>query len=589
MNTPQSFYQQRLENFRKKLKEVTRTLRISSFIRLCWFFLVAFSIYFFYPSVQYILISVGVGIAGFLFLITRHNQINYQKKKTSALVKINERELNVLDGNVDQLPSGEEYVDPIHAYSHDIDLFGKCSFFQYLNRTNTPESKDILAFLLSENKTDHIAIKQEAIKELSEKKEWRQDYSATASLLKAEIKVQTVLTWLQNYRSFLPGWIGKFTLAFSIASLLVITACILELISMSFLTIWFFIGLGNTGIYLKKITVVYNHAGKAKELFNQYYQLVESIEQTTFKSELLKEKQTQLLNKTVKASQTLKRFFKILDALDQRNNMIYGIFGNAFLLWDIKQVSHIEKWIALHKNDVEIWFECVNFIDAYNSLGNFAFNHPTFVFPKITNNSEVINAQDLGHPLLSPVKRVDNNIIIKNKEFFIITGANMAGKSTFLRTVALQIVMSNVGLPVCATSCTYSPTKLITSMRTSDSLSDDSSYFFSELTQLKHIVDVLEKDNYFIILDEILKGTNSKDKAEGSKKFVEKLVRTQATGIIATHDLSLCKIAEEIPVVKNKYFDAQIINDELYFDYKFKEGICQNMNASFLLSKMGIV
>lgn len=184
---------------------------------------------------------------------------------------------------------------------------------------------------------------------------------------------------------------------------------------------------------------------------------------------------------------------------------------------------------------------------------------------------------------------MDNDFEIKNKQFFIITGANMAGKSTFLRTVSLHIVMANVGLPVCATASVYSPVKLITSMRTSDSLTDDSSYFFSELTRLKYIVDAIKQDNYFIILDEILKGTNSTDKAIGSRKFVEKLVASHATGIIATHDLSLCEIEEHLSEVKNHYFDAQIIDDELYFDYTFKKGICQNMNASFLLKKMEIV
>ena len=165
----------------------------------------------------------------------------------------------------------------------------------------------------------------------------------------------------------------------------------------------------------------------------------------------------------------------------------------------------------------------------------------------------------------------------------------MAGKSTFLRTVSLHIVMANVGLPVCATTSDYYPIKLITSMRTTDNLTDDSSYFFSELTRLKYIVDAMKSDTYFIILDEILKGTNSKDKAEGSHKFIQKLVATNATGIIATHDLSLCTIEDELKAVKNYYFDAEIVNDELYFDYKFKKGICQNMNASFLLKKMEIV
>ncbi len=195
----------------------------------------------------------------------------------------------------------------------------------------------------------------------------------------------------------------------------------------------------------------------------------------------------------------------------------------------------------------------------------------------------------MGHPLLKKPKRIDSDLMIDNKQFFIITGANMAGKSTFLRTVSLHIVMANVGLPVCAKASQYTPIKLITSMRTNDSLDDESSYFFAELKRLKYIVDAIKNEPYFIVLDEILKGTNSTDKAIGSKKFVEKLVASNATGIIATHDLSLCVIEKEHEEVKNYYFDAEIINDELYFDYTLKVGICKNMNASFLLKKMDIV
>ncbi|MDR9458426.1 MAG: DNA mismatch repair protein MutS, partial [Salegentibacter sp.] len=234
-------------------------------------------------------------------------------------------------------------------------------------------------------------------------------------------------------------------------------------------------------------------------------------------------------------------------------------------------------------------FEVIETIDALNSLGNFSFNHSNYVFPEINAEENGISAKALAHPLLDPEKRMANDFSINNEEFFIITGANMAGKSTFLRTVSLQILMSNIGLPVCAESCRYSPIKLITSMRTSDSLSDDESYFFSELKRLKFIVDEIKTDRYFIILDEILKGTNSSDKAIGSKKFIRKLVGSKSTGIIATHDLSLCEITAELPQVKNHYFDAEIVNDELFFDYKFKDGVCQNMNASFLLRKMEIV
>ena len=290
-----------------------------------------------------------------------------------------------------------------------------------------------------------------------------------------------------------------------------------------------------------------------------------------------------------KASVIFKEYSKLLDALDQRNNIIIAVLGNGFFLRDLYQVYKIEKWIATYKDKVEQWFKVIAFFDAQNSLANFAFNHPNYVFPEIKTNSNVIKATNLGHTLLKETQRIDNDFIIKNQQFFIITGANMAGKSTFLRTVSLSIVMANVGLPVCAEHFEYSPIKLITSMRTSDSLVEDESYFFSELKRLKFIVDEIENDDYFIILDEILKGTNSTDKAIGSKKFVQKLVASNSTGIIATHDLSLCEIEKELNEVENYYFDAEIINDELNFDYQLKDGICKNMNASFLLKKMKIV
>jgi DNA mismatch repair ATPase MutS len=249
----------------------------------------------------------------------------------------------------------------------------------------------------------------------------------------------------------------------------------------------------------------------------------------------------------------------------------------------------IEQWMGDYLEKVDSWFEVIAFFDAQNSLANFNFNHPDFTFPKIVDYKTTLKGKDLGHPLISEKKRITSSVTINNEEFFIITGANMAGKSTFLRTVSLSIVMANIGLPVCATDFEYAPIKLITSMRTTDSLTEDESYFFSELKRLKYIVDTISKDNYFIILDEILKGTNSIDKAIGSRKFVQKLVGSNSTGIIATHDLSLCEITKELPEVKNYFFDAEIINDELHFDYTLKTGICKNMNASFLLKKMEII
>lgn len=590
MNNPHNFYTSQIGHYKSYLSKAAQKLAFSSLLRLVVFLAMAYLVYYFFGNVTVIVGVLVLGIASFLFLVSRHSDLKYERDKYRELIRINETELQVLERKFQELPDGSEFEDPLHPYSQDIDLFGRASFFQYLNRTALVEGKQELARHFLSNDITNIEHRQEAVKELSEKADWRQNFAALATLVKTETRTGTILNWLRNYKPFVPKMMRWLPLLFSGVSGLVLAAFFFDLIGGIELALWFFTGLLITGIFLKRVNLLSGSVDKVQETFHQYYQLLALIEDTKFSSELLKSKKELIASEKDKASQILKKFSKTIDALDQRNNMIFGVFGNGFLLWDLRQSYKLEKWIKENGSKVEQWFRVIEFMDAFNSLGNFAFNHPQYVFPEIKEFDPFITrAEQLAHPLLDPDKRVANDFNIEKEQFFIITGANMAGKSTFLRTVSLQILMSNMGLPVCAETCTYSPIKLITSMRTTDSLTDDESYFFSELKRLKYIVDEIKNDRYFIILDEILKGTNSTDKAIGSRKFIEKLVRSNSTGIIATHDLSLCEVTNELPQVKNYYFDAEIINDELNFDYRFKNGICQNMNASFLLKKMEIV
>jgi hypothetical protein len=459
-----------------------------------------------------------------------------------------------------------------------------------MNRTALKEGAQKLSANLLSNDITNIKERQDAIKELADLPKWRQNYVAVAQGVEIEHSADSIILWLKDYNPFLGKTQLALTIGFSIVSLVILGLGIAEIIPVTTIGYWLLVGLGITGIYWKKIDTVAHHTGRAKDTFRQYALLLEAIETTTFNSELLKEKQKLIRSEDQKASEIFSKFSKALDALDNRNNLISLVLGNGYLLLDIRNSYNVEKWISKYGHKVDDWFEVVTFFDAFNSFGNYAFNHQKFTYPVLTDEPVTILAEGLGHPLLNADKRVDSDLELKEEQFFIVTGANMAGKSTFLRTVALHIVMANVGLPICARQSKYKPIKLITSMRTTDSLTDDSSYFFSELTRLKFVVDTIENDkNYFVILDEILKGTNSTDKAIGSRKFVEKLVKQHATGIIATHDLSLTEIETELEAVKNYYFDAEIINDELFFDYKLKQGVCQNMNASFLLKKMEII
>ena len=583
------YYNQQLETHQKEVSKLYKSMTALSTFRLLVFLATAFGVYLFFQQWQVAVIIGVVGLSVFLFLLLKYTNIKQQRELAKALVFINEEEIKIASGNFHDREEGLQFQDPHHFYSLDIDLFGRGSFFQFINRTSIKEGAQKLANELKANNTRDIISRQKAIKELSNKPEWRQRFQATSSLIKTETPAKKIIDWLKQHQSFMPKVMQWMPLVFSLLSLTLFGLILLKVIDASFLGYWLLIGLSITGRYLKKINDLSQNTDKVKDTFRQYAQLLNQIENETFTSELLTAKQEQIQSENKKASTIFAEFSKALDALDNRSNFISAIFGNGLFLTDIKNSYKVEQWLKDYHNKVEDWFEVVSFFDAYNTLGNYVFNHPQYVFPEIIESKVAINTKGLGHPLLKEAKRIDNDIHIDHQQFFIVTGANMAGKSTFLRTISLHIVMANVGLPVCAESSVYSPVKLITSMRTSDSLTDDSSYFFSELTRLKFIVDEIQKEPYFIILDEILKGTNSTDKAIGSRKFVEKLVASNATGIIATHDLSLCEIEQELDAVKNYYFDAEIINDELHFDYTFKKGICQNMNASFLLKKMEII
>lgn len=583
------FYKKRVEAHQELLGKVKHRLAISSAVRLILFVIATTLVYLVFGDTKLVLGIIIVAIGLFLYLVTRHMDLLYKRDKFLALIKINETEVKVLERNFHHLPDGSEYKNPTHYFAQDIDLFGKGSFYQYSNRTALNQGSDMLVEMLLSNNIDNIESKQQAVNELAKMPDWRQEFSAIANLVKTDTTTKTIVSWLKGYKVYVPNAMRFLPNVFTLVSVILIGGYLLGVLPGYPIIILLLVGLLISGFYLKKTAKLASDANRVQSTFQQYQKLILKIEEEEFTAELLREKKNSVVSKEQLASKILKEFSQILSALDQRNNMFFALLGNGFFLWDLRQAYRIEQWIDKHGPKVENWFHTIAFFDAYNSLGNFAYNHPSYTYPVLVKNKLVLKAVKASHPLLNPTKAVPNDIKILKEQFFIVTGANMAGKSTFLRTVSLQIVMANIGLPVCASEAEYSPIKLITSMRTTDSLTDDESYFFSELKRLKFIVDEIQRDQYFIVLDEILKGTNSVDKAIGSRKFVERLVASKSTGIIATHDLSLCEAAEELPQIMNYYFDAEIINNELHFDYTFKTGICKNMNASFLLKKMEIV
>lgn len=587
--TPIEFYASQKEQFQAQRSTVIKRQRLFRMIRLTVFLLICAVVYFTWGNWMFVGASIGLGAILFTFLVFQSSDLTKKRVYLEALISINETEIEVNAGNWHHLYDGNEFKLDDHAFSQDLDLFGRASFFQYLNRSVLTRGRENVAKMLASNDCENIISKQEAIKELGQKVEWRQDFSAQGSLIKSTVSESSIVSWFANYSPFTNRYSPLFVWVVSVVSLIVIVLYCIDIIQWPHLLMWFVIGASLIARWLKNISKLANDLSQVQNTFEHYHILLDRIESETFESQQLVHWQSKIHQKDKKASVIFKEFSNLLSALDQRNNIIVSIPANGFFLRDLWISFKIERWIQENASKIEEWFNVISDFDALNSFGNYAYNHPQNSYPKILSEGKQIEAAALGHPLLKSEGRIDNDFTMANREFFIVTGANMAGKSTFLRTVGLSIVLANNGLPVCAKSFAYTPIKLISSMRTTDSLSDNESYFFSELKRLKYIIDIIEKEEHFIILDEILKGTNSKDKAKGSQQFVEKLVRTGSTGIIATHDLSLCELEAQLPQVKNYYFDAEIVNDELYFDYRLKLGVCQNMNASFLLKKMGIV
>jgi hypothetical protein len=478
MTNPLEFYTNtRAELEKEAIVLKTKSARLSTF-RLVVFLGISFLIYSFLGVYPLVFIIAFFGASFFAFLISKQNTLKRKRSIAAEKIKINTTEIRVLNRDFHHLETGETFINPAHFYSNDIDLFGKGSFFQYLNRTKTNDGKVFLANTLTENKTTSILEKQKALKELSNKVIWRQHFTTLASLISVKNTSNAIVNWIASYAAVLPKYLRKIQLVFSVISFVLIALFSFGYASFTYILIWFFIGLFITGRFFKKTQNLYTEADNVREIFQQYYPLLNEIESTVFTSKILKEKQQIITSEDKKAGVIFKEFARILDAFDQRNNIVISVIGNGLFLSEIYNASKVEKWISRYQHLVEKWFHVVAFFDAENSLANFHFNHPKFIFPEITSETAVISGTDLGHPLLKTEYRIDNNFNINKEEFFIVTGANMAGKSTFLRTISLSIVMANCGLPVCATFFTYAPIKLITSMRTTDSLTEDESYFY---------------------------------------------------------------------------------------------------------------
>ncbi len=551
------------------------------------FVCVLLSAYMFWGNVV-VLIPIVIFLVLFLFLVHLSVNAKYVRNKFKLLIELNQNELEVLNGNWSNFKEGSEYKNAQHPFAFDMDVFGKKSFFQLINRTVSKKGSDLLAAQLMDG-SEFVQLTNEAILDLSSQPDWCQEFLVEGMVFKTENLEKEFQNIKEN--KVYEGFYSK-TLRFliPISSITVTLLFSLNILTSSVFGLYIMLVFALVGRNLKVANSISTKVTSFSNQVKMFQRQLLLFRQVTIHSEQFKKTRDSLFSNQTNLLDSLNELEKIQGRMDVRMNLIVGTVLNFFLAWDYLVLYQWEKWRIENENHLGKWEEQLAQLEVWISGAIYKINYPETVFAKFDGNKE-INIIGLGHPFVLKEKRIVNDVSLKNNEnFMIITGPNMAGKSTYLRSLGLANICANAGFPVLADSCEMMKLKLYSSMRTSDDLTVESSYFHAELTRLRFIMDAIEKgENVFIILDEILKGTNSKDKEIGSAKFLQKLQRLNAKGVIATHDLSLCNLSNDNLAFKNMYFDSTIAGDVLSFDYRIREGICQNMNASFLLKQMKLV
>ena len=590
------YYQGRLDNALHGSERTKKSILRISLLRVFIFIAGFIALCFGYNQGGTIIGGILLAtLIPFLLLVKLHNRLYYQKDWYETSIHHYQAELVSLENNHSAFDGGKEWVDSSHPFSLDLDVFGDASLFQALNRTCTPFGAEMLSRWLCKplDKKAAIEERQQAIKELSNYNDFRETFRITGCLNKNdETGMKELKEWIASPSVFLQKRSNQWICwAVPVINIILFILGIFNIISMSWFGLVFCSFAIASSKLIRKVTRIQESYHKTLKMLSAYVRLIELADQQPMESDILISLKEAFKSNEKKASEVLGMLAKELDRLDLRNNLILYALLEGSMFWQLRQMLRVEQWKEEHGTHLLQWLEALGKLDALCALGTFAFNHPEYTYPLITDQPFVFHAKNMGHPLMSRKQCVVNDAEIPQRPYFlIITGANMAGKSTYLRTIGCNYILVCIGAPVCCSSLEIYPAHLMTSLRTSDSLAHNESYFFAELKRLQQILERLKNgEEMFIILDEILKGTNSMDKQKGSLALVKQLLQLKANGIIATHDLLLGELKQHFPdEISNYCFEADIQNDELTFSYKLREGVAQNMNACFLMQKMGI-
>lgn len=590
---PTAFYQERIKQLQDKRKKTNSAIGSFAFLRFALFILIVTFGIIGFNTVSFMMFGLSaISVLLFIVFVFLQQRKKQELAQTDSLIVMNENEIKAINGDCSSFDKGAEFIDAEHPYTFDLDIFGDKSLFQLINRCSTFSGRKKLSEWLSAplQNADEITKKQDAVKELSTQQEWIQDLR----LLLQSDKELSYYNAFTNWLSF-PELLLKNKTAQILARIMPLLAVGL-LIGSFFLPLWnyfltvFIINAVILILYKKPIAAYTELSTHAEQFIISYKKSFEKIEQTQFTSEKLKALAQQLSKNGDTVSKTTAQLAKNINLFEQRNNAVIYFPINVLLLADLHLISSFEKWKQHHSEDVKEWIDCLSEFESLGSFATVTFNHPRWNFPTISSNRHII-ISEAGHPLIPETERVNNDFALQQSPYFmLVTGSNMAGKSSYLRTIGINLVLAMNGSPVCAKTMEFFPVEIFSSMRIVDSLTDNISSFYAELRRIKRIIKLSEeKENCFFLLDEILRGTNSHDRHIGSKSLIVQLLKNNSCGAIATHDIELGNLEENSNnSLENYSFDVQVKNNKLFFDYKIKRGICTSLNASQLMAEAGI-
>jgi len=576
-----------------KFKKLANTY---SLLRLSIFALVVVAIYFaaMQDNLSIVAIAVFMLVFAFAWLVSRQSKYERQKQYFDDLEKVNNNEIDSIQSHDNIYNDGARFGNDKHYYTSDLDIFGNASLYQLVNRTATSTGNNKLAQWF-DKPTDRETIlsRQQAIKEIAAKTDWKLDVQTKLLFaLKQDVnQLQNLFRYLHTPVN-MPGekWLSIYTKIAPYLSGVLLVLCWFFPVVRPYAVALFIINMGlvtSQGFYIKKADII---AGKIGDTLANYAVVFKGMEDEHWQAPY-----NVTLAQQLKAKQTshkIKELGELINKLNYHLNLFVGGILNLLFLWDIRMVIAIENWKRQNNESLEASFDVIAEFESLISLAGVAVNYPEWTFPEIDDRpGYTLSATSLAHPLIDVAKRIENDYQLDNTfNIDIITGSNMAGKSTFLRTIGINTVLALCGAPVCAKTMQVSVITIISYMRIKDSLNESTSTFKAELDRLQMLLAAVENEpKIFFLIDEMLRGTNSVDKYLGSKAVIEQLISKKAVGMVATHDLQIAQLEIKYPdYVRNFYFDIQVKDGEMLFDYKIKHGECKTFNASLLLKQIGI-